>query len=110
MSDRQVKIDLDGEVGEAKNVDAGIPQGSPAVPVLFITYLSSIFDGVERKVPGISALSFVDNIGWWAEAEDDGAVAARLSQAAETAIDWAADNGVAGAWFCPSVLCVRSLA
>jgi len=35
------------------------------VPILFITYLSGIFDKV---VPGIRGLSFADDmIGWWAE-------------------------------------------
>ena len=35
MSDRQVKIVLDGEVGEASPVDTGVPQGSPTAPILF---------------------------------------------------------------------------
>jgi len=48
MSDRQVKIAQDGEVGKALPVDTGVPQGSPAAPILFVTYLSGIFDEVER--------------------------------------------------------------
>jgi hypothetical protein len=47
MTDWKVKLILDSEVGEANPVDTGIPQGSPAVPILFVTYLSSIFDKVE---------------------------------------------------------------
>jgi len=47
-SDRQVKIALDGEMGEAHPVDTGVPQGSPAAPILVITYLSGIFDEVEN--------------------------------------------------------------
>jgi len=31
MSDCQVKLVLDGEVGEANPADTGIPRGSPAV-------------------------------------------------------------------------------
>jgi len=64
MSDRQVKIVLDGEVREANPVDTEIPQRSPAAPVFFTTYLSGTFDEVKRAVPGISGLSFVDDIGW----------------------------------------------
>ena len=37
MSGRQVKLVLGGEVGQVNPADAGIPQGSPAPPVLFIT-------------------------------------------------------------------------
>jgi Reverse transcriptase (RNA-dependent DNA polymerase) len=95
MSDRRVRLVLDGEVGEPNPVDTGVPQGSPAAPILFITYLSGIFDAVVQAVPGISGLSFVDDIGWWAEGKDDEMVAAKLSEAATASIDWAAQNGVA---------------
>jgi len=47
MSDGRVKLVLDGEVGEPNAVDTGIPQGSPAAPILFIMYLSGIFEAVE---------------------------------------------------------------
>jgi len=44
--------------------------------VLFATYLSNIFDEVERAVPRGKGLSFVDDIAWWAvEGMDDQAVA-----------------------------------
>jgi len=95
MSDRQVKLVLDGKTGEASPVDTGIPQGSPAAPILFVTYLSGIFGEVESAVLGIRGLSFVDDIGWWADGADDAAVAAKLSEAAAASIDRAASNGVA---------------
>ena len=95
MSDRKVRIALDGETGEAPPVDTGVPQGSPAAPILFVTYLSGVFDEVERKVPGVSGLSFVDDIGWWADGNDDEAVAAKLSEAATASMEWAEKNGVA---------------
>ena len=60
-------------------MSTGIPQESPAAPVLFITYLSGIFHEVERAVPGIRGLSIVDDIGWWRDGE---AVAAKLRAAA----------------------------
>ena len=72
MSDRQVKLVLDGEVGEANPVDTGIPQGSPAAPVLFIAYLPGIFDEVERAVSRIRGLSIVGDIAWWAEGRRGG--------------------------------------
>lgn len=71
LSDRQVKLVLDGKTGEVSPVDTGIPQGSPAAPILFVTYLSGIFDGVEAAVPCIRGLSFVDDISWWADGTDD---------------------------------------
>jgi len=50
---------------------------------------------VERTVPGVSGLSFVDDIGWWADSKDDEGAAAKLSEAATAAIAWAVRNGVA---------------
>jgi len=64
MSDRQVKLVLDGKAGKANPVDTGIPQGSPVAPILFTTYLSGIFDKVEATVPGLRGPSFVDDISW----------------------------------------------
>jgi hypothetical protein len=95
MTDRQVKLVLDGETGEANPVDTGIPQGSPAAPILFVTYLSGISDEVERAVPGIKGLSFADDIAWWAKGKDEKEVAAKLAEAAAASLDWAKDNGVA---------------
>jgi len=76
-------------------VDTGIPQGSPAAPVLFVTYLSGIFDAVEAAVPDVHGLSFVDDISWWAEGKDDEEVAGKLSEAAAAATEWAARSGIA---------------
>jgi len=91
MSVRQVGL-VRWRRGEANPVDTGIPQGSPAAPVLFIAYLSG-FGEVERTAPGIRELSFVNDIGWWADGEDEEAAAAKLSETAAASIDWAADNG-----------------
>jgi len=95
MTDRRVRLVLDGEVGDPNAVDTGVPQGSLAALILFVTYLSGIFDTVEQAAPGSSGLSFVDDIGWWAEGRNEKEVAAKLSQAAAAAIEWAGQNGVA---------------
>jgi len=87
MSDRQVKLVLDGKTGAASPVDTGIPQGSQAAPILFVTYLPGIFDEMEAAVPGFRGLSFVDDIGWWPDGANDEGVAAKLSEAAAESID-----------------------
>jgi len=46
-------------------------------------------------VPYISGLSFVDDIGWWAEGNDEEEVAAKLSEVATAYIGWSEQNGVA---------------
>jgi len=43
----------------------------------------------------VSGLSFVDDIGWWAEGKNAAEVADKLSLAAAAAIEWGGKNGVA---------------
>ena len=65
-------------------METGIPQGSPAVPILFVTYLSRIVEEVERECEGVRALSFADDISSWAEGKTEEDVACR----------WGDRNGV----------------
>jgi len=77
-------------------VDTAVPQGSPAETILFVTYVSGIFDEVEALVLGIRGLYFVDDIGWWADRLNVEAVAAKLSEAAlAVPTNPAAGNGAA---------------
>jgi hypothetical protein len=94
MADRQFKLVLDGEEGHARPVDTGIPQGSPAASIIFVTYLSGIFDAVEKACRSIRVLSCVDDIAWWAEGSNDQDVVDRLIGAVAAAGPLAARNGV----------------
>jgi len=95
MIGRKVKLVVDGEAGDISPIDTGIPQGSPVAPILFVTYLSGMFDEVESAVPDVQGLSFADDIGWWVKAENEKEVAAKLAEAEAVSLDWAKDNGVA---------------
>ena len=53
MSDRRVKLVLEGRDGGEHEVETGVPQGSPVAPILFTAYLSGVFDHVEEACPGI---------------------------------------------------------
>jgi len=52
MSDRKVRLMLEGREGEEHEVETGVPQGSPVAPILFTAYLSGIFDQVEAACLG----------------------------------------------------------
>jgi len=75
---------LEGREGAEHEVETGVPQGSPAAPILFMAY-------VENECPGIQGLSFVDDVARWAERNSEQEVA---SEAADAALDWAGENGV----------------
>lgn len=42
LTGRKAKMRFDGEEGEWRDVENGIPQGSPVSPVLFNLYISSL--------------------------------------------------------------------
>jgi hypothetical protein len=93
MADRQVRLVLDGDLGDTHKVETGIPQGSPVAPILFVVYVSAIFQEVEETCQ-VKGLSFADDVAWWAEGRNDQEVAERLSKASKAACSWASSNGV----------------
>jgi len=94
VSDRKVRLVLNGQEGSDHEVGTGIPQGSPAPPILFTVYLSGLFGHVEERVPGIKALSFVDDVAWTAEGANEEDTSERLEQAASAAQEWGEANAV----------------
>ena len=63
-------------------------------PILFIIYLSGVFDAIERGVNGIRCLSFADDIGLLASGHSVKEVCDKLQKAAKVAIEWGHDNVV----------------
>ena len=51
LTDRKVEIVIDGHINSEKDVETGIPQGSPVSPILFLIYISGIFDAVSAISP-----------------------------------------------------------
>jgi len=93
---------VDGELRQrqkgstgTKRVSTDIPQGSPVFPVLSKVYLSGLFGSVEEKVPGIKALSFVDDVAWLAEGDEANEISEILEKAAAAAQEWAEANAAA---------------
>jgi len=94
MEDRKVIMSMDGKEGDSMDVETGVPQGSPVSLVLFVIYLSGLFDQVEKKEDecGSERISFVDDVAWVVEDEDVGECTQQLERcAAETTI-WAEKN------------------
>ena len=75
-------------------METGIPQGSPVSPILFTVYLSGLFGYVEEQVPGIKALSFVDDVAWTTEGDSEDEISLTLERAAAAAQEWVEANAV----------------
>jgi hypothetical protein len=49
LSDQRAMLVIDGRTGESRSIQAGLPQRSPAKPVLFILYVSVMFQWLEDR-------------------------------------------------------------
>ena len=64
MADRRVELIINGHINPEVVVNTSIPQGSPVSPILFLIYISGVFEEVEEKIPQITYLSFMDDLGF----------------------------------------------
>ena len=94
LTDRWVQLQIDNTQCPAHPINSGVPQGSPVSPILFIIYLSGVFEVIERSVTGIQSLSFADDIGLLASGHSVKEVCDKLQKAARVAIEWGNENVV----------------
>jgi retron-type reverse transcriptase len=86
LSDRRAMLVIDGRTSETRDVQAGLPQGSPVSPVLFILSVSPMFQWLEDRHPMLQAISFVDDIGLVVECSELGEGAGQLERIAGDAM------------------------
>ncbi|ODM14581.1 hypothetical protein SI65_09926 [Aspergillus cristatus] len=94
LTDRWVQLQIDNTQCPAHPINSGVPQGSPVSPILFIIYLSGVFETIKRSVTGIQSLSFADDIVLLASGYSVKEVCDRLQEAARVAIEWGHGNVV----------------
>ena len=94
LTDRQAQLVIDGFTCSLKDTNSGVPQGSPVSPILFIIYLSGIFNKIEEQNPEITALSFADDIAFLAPGKTVKDIQDALANAGEQAIAWGLTNNV----------------
>jgi ribonuclease HI len=94
LSDRRAMLVIDGRTGETQNIQAGLPQGSPASPVLFILSISALFSWLEARHARVQAISFVDDICLAIHCDNLEKGTKELEQVAQDAISWGMNNKV----------------
>jgi hypothetical protein len=72
LTNRTVSLNFDGQRGDCRGIHAGLPQGSPILPILFLVYIAPLFTFLEQRMrarcPGcrrylcFSQGSFVDDL------------------------------------------------
>ena len=64
LTDRRVQLVIDGHDNKEREIETGIPQGSPVSPIFFLIYISGVFNKVSETSPLVTSLSFVDDLGF----------------------------------------------
>jgi hypothetical protein len=94
LSDRRAMLVIDGRTGETRDIQAGLPQGSPVSPVLFILSVSALFQWLEDRHSALQAISFVDDIGLVIECDGLEEGTRQLECIAKDTTQWGLDNKV----------------
>jgi len=88
LSLRTVEMIIEGNAIESHPVEAGVPQGSPVLQILFVIYTSGLIKWVEQYISN-GGLYFVNDLGWVATRSDVNQVVTTLERCAAKSIEWA---------------------
>jgi hypothetical protein len=95
LTNRTTALSFDGHTDIQHPTKTGIPQGSPASPILFLIYLRPLFDALTTAHPSIWSPSYIDDVALVAHGRSREENARTLEAAAQTAFAWAQENAVA---------------
>lgn len=94
LAERSATLVFDGEESELIPIEAGVPQGSPLSPILFILYIATLYEAIEAAHPGIGIIGFADDTNLLAISRDPAANAWRLERVWDTCERWARTRGM----------------
>lgn len=90
VTNRVVRIRLNGLVSPKTKVHCGLPQGSPVSPILFMLYLSPLFLLGSAK----NKFGYADDVALLRTSSTLQENAALLSRDLQEAIDWGQEEGI----------------
>lgn len=64
------------------------------MPILFLIYISQVFDVVTEAYPLVTSLSFVDDLGFIVSGTSVKDIAQSLEKVAKTALEWGMANAM----------------
>lgn len=94
LTDRWVELVINGYVNAKHKVKTGIPQGSPVSPTLFLIYISGVFSQIESRIPQVTCLSFMGDLGFLTAGHSVREITKTLEEAEKMALRWGEYNVV----------------
>ena len=94
MTNRKIQLVIDAHDNKEREIENGIPQGSPVSPILFLIYISRVFDKVSETSPFVTSLLFVDDLGFIAAGNSVKEIVKVLEKVAQVVIEWGRLNAV----------------
>ena len=89
-TNRSIQIRLDGELGPLQSVNCGLPQGSPASPILFMLYISPLF-----KLGNVSRrFGYADNVAILETQKSLCDNCISLKKVPKEALEWGTKEGI----------------
>jgi hypothetical protein len=93
LTDRKATLFFDGREAEPMPILAGVPQGSPLSPILFILFMTPLYEALERSA-GISVIGFSDDTNLLAFSRSPYDSCRRLERAWQVCEEWAHTYGM----------------
>ena len=94
LTDRKAVLHFDGQHTQAFSIRAGVPQGSPLSPILFLLYIASLYEILKAKHPHLSLVGFADDTNLLAFGKSAALNVTQLQEAWLTCLQWAETRGM----------------
>ena len=86
---------INGVESDVFPIQAGLPQGSPLSPILFLLYNEELLQIANRPSLGVHSVGFIDDINLLAYSKSTEQNCATLSQVHDRCLEWAQRHGMA---------------
>jgi hypothetical protein len=93
LTNRTIQLHFDGETSAPIDLQAGVPQGSPLSPILFLLYIASLYQALVQD-PRLLVVGFADDTNLMAFSQDEADNCRQLQEAWETCQRWAVTRGM----------------